>query len=121
MLHMGYVDEALFGSEVLDGVPALVGEWVRAARKNETDQKPELRNERLKPVLRERVVLRTNPPTVVVTRRGARLRPLRLLLRRNEIMAVALEHFRAEIAAAEKHRAPVDAEAARSNMGNATI
>lgn len=34
MLHMGYVDEVLFGSEVLERVPPLVREWVRAARKS---------------------------------------------------------------------------------------
>lgn len=32
MLHMGYVDEVLFGSEVIDRMPALVTEWVDAAR-----------------------------------------------------------------------------------------
>lgn len=29
MLHMGYVDEVLFGSEVLERLPAIVREWVR--------------------------------------------------------------------------------------------
>lgn len=38
MLHMGYVDEVLFGSEVLDRVPALVNDWVSAARKREKDR-----------------------------------------------------------------------------------
>lgn len=33
MLHMGYVDEVLFGKEVVERLPALVGEWVRRARK----------------------------------------------------------------------------------------
>jgi hypothetical protein len=33
MLHMGYVDEVLFGREVMDRLPALVKEWVAAARK----------------------------------------------------------------------------------------
>ncbi|MBI3664332.1 MAG: hypothetical protein HY234_14950 [Acidobacteria bacterium] len=35
MLHMGYVDEVLFGSEVLERVPLLVKEWVAAARQRE--------------------------------------------------------------------------------------
>jgi hypothetical protein len=33
MLHMGYVDEILFGKEVFEGVPRLVKEWVAIARK----------------------------------------------------------------------------------------
>jgi hypothetical protein len=33
MLHMGYVDEVLFGREVETRLPELVREWVRAARK----------------------------------------------------------------------------------------
>jgi hypothetical protein len=33
MLHMGYVDEVLFGSEVMDRVPTIVKQWVRIARK----------------------------------------------------------------------------------------
>lgn len=32
MLHMGYVDEVIFGSEVLDRVPQLAREWVELAR-----------------------------------------------------------------------------------------
>jgi hypothetical protein len=32
MLHMGYVGEVLFGREVVDRLPSLVGEWVQAAR-----------------------------------------------------------------------------------------
>ena len=32
MLHMGYVDEALFGYEVVERLPALVNEWVALAR-----------------------------------------------------------------------------------------
>ncbi|MDP9410276.1 MAG: hypothetical protein M3P70_07175 [Actinomycetota bacterium] len=32
MLHMGYVDEVLFGYEVVERMPALVAEWVDAAR-----------------------------------------------------------------------------------------
>ncbi|HPY31884.1 MAG TPA: hypothetical protein PLT00_13000 [Verrucomicrobiota bacterium] len=32
MLHMGYVDEVLFGREILERLPALVGEWVETAR-----------------------------------------------------------------------------------------
>lgn len=33
MLHMGYVDEVLFGSEVLDRLPTIVREWVDIQRK----------------------------------------------------------------------------------------
>lgn len=33
MLHMGYVDEVLFGREVVDRLPALVKEWVKEARR----------------------------------------------------------------------------------------
>lgn len=33
MLHMGYVDEVLFGREVVDRLPVLAKEWVKAARK----------------------------------------------------------------------------------------
>lgn len=33
MLHMGYVDEVFFGSEVLDRLPAVVKEWAAVARK----------------------------------------------------------------------------------------
>lgn len=29
MLHMGYVDEVLFGSEVVDRLPSIVDEWIR--------------------------------------------------------------------------------------------
>jgi hypothetical protein len=29
MLHMGYVDEILFGREVVERMPEIVGEWVR--------------------------------------------------------------------------------------------
>lgn len=32
MLHMGYVDEVLFGREVVDRLPAIASEWVRIAR-----------------------------------------------------------------------------------------
>jgi len=32
MLHMGYVDEVLFGTEVMERLPAIVAEWVRMAR-----------------------------------------------------------------------------------------
>jgi hypothetical protein len=35
MLHMGYVDEALFGREVVQRLPSLVKEWVAVARKRE--------------------------------------------------------------------------------------
>ncbi len=33
MLHMGYVDEVLFGREIVNRLPALVREWVREARR----------------------------------------------------------------------------------------
>jgi hypothetical protein len=33
MLHMGYVDEILFGREIFDELPRIVKEWVTAARK----------------------------------------------------------------------------------------
>jgi len=33
MLHMGYVDEILFGREVIDEMPRIVHEWVEIARK----------------------------------------------------------------------------------------
>ncbi len=36
MLHMGYVDEVLFGKEVVERLPSLVAEWVELIRK----QKP---------------------------------------------------------------------------------
>ena len=32
MLHMGYLDEALFGYEVIERLPLLVSEWVEATR-----------------------------------------------------------------------------------------
>lgn len=32
MLHMGYIDEALFGYEVVERLPKIVKEWVRIAR-----------------------------------------------------------------------------------------
>jgi hypothetical protein len=31
MLHMGYVDEVLFGSEVTERLPGIVQEWVKRA------------------------------------------------------------------------------------------
>ena len=33
MLHMGYVDEILFGKEVLARLPELTGEWIELAKK----------------------------------------------------------------------------------------
>jgi hypothetical protein len=33
MLHMGYVDEVLFGSEVVERLPAIVRQWVRLVKK----------------------------------------------------------------------------------------
>lgn len=32
MLHMGYVDEVLFGREVIDEIPRIVREWVKLAK-----------------------------------------------------------------------------------------
>ncbi len=32
MLHMGYIDEVLFGYEVLERLPAIVRQWAKAAR-----------------------------------------------------------------------------------------
>lgn len=37
MLHMGYVDEVLFGKEVLDRLPIIVSEWVGIAAKSIED------------------------------------------------------------------------------------
>ena len=31
MLHMGYVDEVLFGYEVVERLPSIVSEWVQRA------------------------------------------------------------------------------------------
>lgn len=41
MLHMGYVDEVLFGYEVIEQLPNIVKEWV-AIKKNMTDQDAQL-------------------------------------------------------------------------------
>jgi hypothetical protein len=38
MLHMGYVDEVLFGAEVVERLPSIVKEWVAVARKRKTIQ-----------------------------------------------------------------------------------
>jgi signal recognition particle subunit SEC65 len=35
MLHMGYVDEVLFGAEVIERLPSLVKEWVVQEKKNQ--------------------------------------------------------------------------------------
>ena len=35
MLHMGYVDEVLFGREVVERLPEIVREWVALAAKRE--------------------------------------------------------------------------------------
>jgi hypothetical protein len=32
MLHMGYVDEVLFGSEVVERLPTLVKEWAHLCK-----------------------------------------------------------------------------------------
>lgn len=34
MLHMGYVDEVLFGNEIVERVPVLVNEWVKLSKQN---------------------------------------------------------------------------------------
>ena len=36
MMHMGYVDEVLFGRETVERIPALVAEWVATARSQTT-------------------------------------------------------------------------------------
>jgi predicted transcriptional regulator len=41
MLHMGYIDEALFGWEVLDRLPVLVKEWAATAKKRATSAEPQ--------------------------------------------------------------------------------
>jgi hypothetical protein len=43
MLHMGYVDEVLFGREIVDRVPELVKEWVAIAKKNSPPPAPPTR------------------------------------------------------------------------------
>lgn len=40
MLHMGYVDEVLFGKEVLARLPSLVEEWVAVAKRRTELQSP---------------------------------------------------------------------------------
>ena len=35
MLHMGYIDEALFGYEVVERMPGIVREWVILVRQRE--------------------------------------------------------------------------------------
>jgi hypothetical protein len=40
MLHMGYLNEVLFGSEVLDELPRIVKEWVALARQRKKGQSP---------------------------------------------------------------------------------
>lgn len=39
MLHMGYVDEVLFGTEVMDRMPAIAKEWVALHKARETPKK----------------------------------------------------------------------------------
>jgi hypothetical protein len=41
MLHMGYVDEVLFGYEVVEELPRVVQEWVAIARSQELAQRAE--------------------------------------------------------------------------------
>ena len=38
MLHMGYVDEVLFGSEVLERLPEIVKGWVATAKKRQSER-----------------------------------------------------------------------------------
>jgi len=40
MLHMGYVDEVLFGREVVDRIPMLAKEWAKLLKKRETGRSP---------------------------------------------------------------------------------
>jgi hypothetical protein len=40
MLHMGYVDEVLFGSEVLERLPTIVKEWVAFAKNRRKSEGP---------------------------------------------------------------------------------
>lgn len=44
MLHMGYVDEVLFGYEVVERLPALAAEWVARA-KAEAGEEPQIKGE----------------------------------------------------------------------------
>jgi len=37
MLHMGYVDEILFGTEIKDRLPAMVTEWVEKTRARQAE------------------------------------------------------------------------------------
>lgn len=39
MLHMGYVDEILFGQEVLERLPALVDEWINISKTSQRREK----------------------------------------------------------------------------------
>jgi hypothetical protein len=34
MMHMGYVDEVLFGREIIERIPTLVAEWIASIKKN---------------------------------------------------------------------------------------
>jgi hypothetical protein len=38
MLHMGYLDEVLFGTEVLERLPVIAKDWLATARKNGTER-----------------------------------------------------------------------------------
>jgi len=40
MLHMGYVDEVLFGTEVLERLPTLAKEWAKLCRERATRNEP---------------------------------------------------------------------------------
>lgn len=42
MLHMGYVDEVLFGYEVVEELPRIVKEWVGRASGHARDKPPDL-------------------------------------------------------------------------------
>jgi hypothetical protein len=39
MLHMGYVDEVLVGTEILDRMPALAREWVELLKKRDVPER----------------------------------------------------------------------------------
>ena len=39
MLHMGYVDEVLFGKEAVDRLPAIVKEWIKLAKQRGRERK----------------------------------------------------------------------------------
>ena len=48
MLHMGYVDEVLFGSEVLNRLPGIVKEWVTTFKKRQSEAASTVRHNQVK-------------------------------------------------------------------------